>query len=302
MPLIFPTDDLPAVEAGTLYVVATPSGNRGDITLRALSVLGQADILAAEDTRTSGRLLATYGIRRNLVAYHEHNERRQAARLLEKLQAGRSVALISDAGTPLVSDPGYRLVKAAIDALIPVVPIPGPSSVLAALCASGLPTDAFAFIGFAARKKSRRQIQLEKIADDDRTLVFFESPQRLLEMLKHLAAVLGNRQVVVARELTKLHEEFIRGPVKQVISELEQRPTIRGEVTLLVAGNDRQAGKGPVDESAITQALKEALDQTAGSVSRAAAQVAADLGLNRRQVYRLAVKLKKMPGRSSKDH
>ncbi len=294
MPLTWPMDDQPAVEAGTLYLVATPIGNRADITLRALAVLEQADLVAAEDTRTSGRLLAGYGIERPLVAYHEHNETRQAARLLQALDGGRSVALISDAGTPLVSDPGYRLVKAAVASNIPVVPVPGPSALTAALSASGLPTDAFVFAGFPARKPGKRRQQLESFARDRRTVVFFESPRRLMGLLEDLHQCLGNRHVVVARELTKLHEEFIRGPVTLVIRQLQQRPAIKGEVTLLVAGADKT--NAAVDRQHLDQALAKALEETGGSVSGAASLVAGQLGVHRRQAYRRALEIKKARG------
>lgn len=287
-------DDKPAVEAGTLYLVATPIGNRADITLRALAVLEQADVVAAEDTRTSGRLLAGYGIQRGLVAYHEHNETRQAARLLQELESGRSVALVSDAGTPLVSDPGYRLVAAAADRQIKIVPVPGASALTAALSASGLPTDSFVFAGFPARRPGRRRRQLESLAADRRTLIFFESPRRLLGLLEDLQQVMGNRQVVVARELTKLHEEFIRGTVGHVICRLRDRPAIKGEVTLLVAGADKKntaAGRQELD-----RALAAALEETGGSASAAASLVAQRLGTGRRLVYRRAVELKKARG------
>ncbi len=291
MPLTLPMDDKPAVEGGTLYLVATPIGNRADITLRALAVLEQADVVAAEDTRTSGRLLAGYGIRRRLVAYHEHNETRQAARLMQELESGRSVALISDAGTPLVSDPGYRLVTAAVASQVPVVPVPGASALTAALSASGLPTDTFVFVGFPARKQGKRLKVLENLAHERRTLVFFESPRRLPGLLEDLRRVLGNRQAVVARELTKLHEEFIRGSLDKVSREIESRPVLKGEVTLLVAGADKTITE--VGAKELDQALCTALEQTGGSVSAAAALVARRFGLDRQQAYRRAVAVKK---------
>ena len=196
---------------GTLYIVATPIGNLEDITLRALRVLREVDWIACEDTRQTRKLLEHFGIAKPMVSYHEHNESGRAAELVERLTRGGSGALVSDAGTPLISDPGYRLVQAAIAAAIPVVPIPGASAAVSALSAAGLPTDAFRFCGFLPPKSSQRRKTLEQLKPETGTLIFYETPHRILEALEDVAAVMGSRPVVVARELTKLHEEFLRG-------------------------------------------------------------------------------------------
>ena len=196
---------------GTLSIVSTPIGNLEDITLRAARVLREADLIACEDTRHTRKLLDHIGVSKPLVSYHEHNETARAAELVERLAAGANIALVSDAGTPLLSDPGYRLVEAAIAAGIPVIPIPGASAVLSALAASGLPTDEFRFGGFLPPKTTQRRKTLEALREERCTLIFYEAPHRILEALEDVEAVLGARPVVVARELTKLHEEFLRG-------------------------------------------------------------------------------------------
>jgi 16S rRNA (cytidine1402-2'-O)-methyltransferase len=267
--------------AGTLYIVATPIGNLEDITLRAIRVLREVDLIACEDTRQTRKLLEHYAIAKPSVSYHEHNEVQRAAELLEKLQSGSSVALVSDAGTPLVSDPGYRVVAAAIDAGIPVVPVPGASAALGALAASGMATDSFRFCGFLPAKPAARRKALEQLRGETCTLVFYEAPHRILEALADVAAVLGGRPVVVARELTKLHEEFLRGPVSQVRAQLAARPSVKGEITLLIG---KAAAPAP-DDTPVDEAVR-ALEQQGIPRMEAIKQVARARGLSKREVYR----------------
>lgn len=230
---------------GTLYVVATPIGNLEDVTLRALRVLREVDLVAAEDTRHVRKLLDHYGVRKRVVSYHEHNERRRAPQLVAALRSGRSVALVSDAGTPALSDPGYHLVRACADAQIPVVPVPGPSAATAALVVSGLPTDRFLFVGFPPRRRTARRRFFEEIRDQRATLVLFEAPHRLAECLEDALAVLGDRRAAVCRELTKLHEEVRRGSLGELV-RWARGVSVRGEVTVVVEGAPRceEAGDG----------------------------------------------------------
>lgn len=223
-------------KSGRLYVVATPIGHTDDITLRALKVLSEVDLIAAEDTRHSGRFLDRHHIRKRLVSYHEHNEMERTPQLIKLLETGKTVALLSNAGTPLVSDPGYRLIKAAIDHRIAVVPIPGVSALTTALSVAGLPTDTFVFVGFLARKKNRRLIDLKALAEENRTILFYESPRRILTLIKEIQKVMGDRYAVLGREMTKRYEEFIRGRLSEISKKLERRPAIKGECTLVVSG------------------------------------------------------------------
>lgn len=223
---------------GTLYIVSTPIGNLEDITLRAIRKLQEVTTIIAEDTRHSRRLLAHLQINTPLTSYHDFNKEEKTPVLITRLKEGNSFALVSDAGTPTLSDPGYYLIKAAIKAGIPVSPIPGASAAIAALAVSGLPTDRFAFEGFLARKKGKRTKQLEALRGDPRTLIFYESPYRIIPLLEAIRLVMGQRRVVIGRELTKVYEELIRGEVSEVIKQLEGK-RIRGEITLIVEG-DRQ--------------------------------------------------------------
>src|SRR6202050_1008575 len=219
-----------------LYLVATPIGNLEDITLRALRVLKEVDQIACEDTRQTQKLLNHYGITTRTISYHEHNEMTRAAELVKELQEGASVALVTDAGMPGISDPGFRLITLAIRHHVPVVPIPGASAFLAALVASGLPTDSFRFSGFLPAKSGQRRKLLESVKDSPRTQVFYEAPHRLLETLADVVEVLGaERHIVVAREVTKLHEEFLRGRAVDVLDELKKRGEVKGEIQLLIA-------------------------------------------------------------------
>ncbi len=220
------------MSAGTLYVVSTPVGNLEDITQRALQVLSAVDVVAAEDTRHTGRLLAHFGIKTVLISNHEHNETARAAELVRRLDEGRDIALVSDAGTPSISDPGYRLVNLAAVRGINVLPIPGASALLAALVISGLPTDRFLFEGFLPRKKGRRT-RLKKIADFDGTVIIFESTMRIVNTLNDIGTIFGTRKVALCRELTKLHEEVLRGEIGQVLTALEGR-SFKGECVLVI--------------------------------------------------------------------
>ena len=267
--------------SGTLFVVSTPIGNLEDITMRALRILREADAVACEDTRQTRKLLDHYGIKTATISYHDHNEATRSAELIEKLQSGSSIALVSDAGTPLLSDPGYRLVHAAVEAGVPVVPIPGPSAALSALAASGLATDQFRFCGFLPPKQGQRRKMLEEVANDECTLVFYEAPHRILETLEDVTAVLGPRPVVVARELTKMHEEFLRGTAAEVQNQLAARHSVKGEITLLIGkGQHVVADDTPVAEAVAT------LEAQGMSRMDAMKQVARERGLSKRDVYR----------------
>lgn len=224
---------------GTLYIVSTPIGNREDITLRALRILKEVDLVAAEDTRHTGLFLKHFGIQTPLTSYFEGNELRKKELILSKLMQGERIALVSDAGTPGISDPGFRLVQAAVENQIAIVPIPGPSAVIAALSVSGLPTDAFLFKGFLPHKMKKRRDLLKELADVRETLIFYESPHRISEALKDIHEVLGDREIVLTRELTKVYEEIIRGRVSEIRNQVGERP-LRGEITLVVSGKIRK--------------------------------------------------------------
>jgi len=227
---------------GVLYIVSTPIGNREDITLRALRILKEVDLIAAEDTRHTGLLLRHFGIQTPLSSYFEGNELRKRDLILSRLKQGDRVALVSDAGTPGISDPGFRLIQLAIENQIPVVPIPGPSAVIAALSVSGLPTDAFFFKGFLPHKSTKRRGLLEQLKESRETLIFYESPHRIIEALKDILDILGNREIVLARELTKIYEEVLRGSVSEIQSQITGKK-IRGEITLIISGKTRKEAR-----------------------------------------------------------
>lgn len=277
-----------AAFAPGLYVVATPIGNLNDVTVRALDVLRAADVVACEDTRTTAKLLSRHGIRAATTPYHEHNAARATPKLLKHLDEGHVVALVSDAGTPLVSDPGTRLVRAALDADHPVFPVPGPSAPLAALVASGLPSNRFLFAGFLPPRTAARKKALAELAPIPATLVLFESPRRLAGSLADMAAVLGDRDVAVARELTKKFEEIRRGRLGALAAETADSPAPKGEVTIVIG--PPLAAK-PVRAAVIDARLREQFDKGA-SVRDAASRVAAATGAARREVYARANKLK----------
>lgn len=268
--------------AGVLYLVATPIGNLEDITLRALRVLREEVVLiACEDTRQTQRLLEHFQIRKPLMSYHEHNEAARAQEILERLGQGDSIAIVSDAGTPLISDPGYRAVAAAVGAGYTVVPLPGASAALTALAASGLPVDQFRFIGFLPPKTHARQLVFESLKTEQATVIAYESPHRILESLADLSKVLGERQLVLGRELTKLHEEFLRGTAAEIQSKLAGRESIRGEMTLVI-------GRAP--ETFLAGDPKEAvthLEQQGMARMDAIKAVARQMGLPKRQVYQI---------------
>lgn len=276
-------------KTGDLYVVTTPIGNMEDITIRALKTLDQVDLVAAEDTRHTGRLLAHHDIKNNLISYHEHNEKVRTPVLIHRLKAGSSVALVTNAGTPAVSDPGYRLVKAAIANHIRVIPIPGVSAVIAAISAAGLPTDSFIFAGFPARKKSKRMEQLETLANENRTLIFYESPGRILSLMEEIMNVMGNRYCVLCREMTKLHEEFLRGILSEIMDTLHQRPAVKGECTLLVKGCEENNN---VSLDVVRAELIKGLAKKGSKLSEVTRTVAQKYGLPKNKVYEEALKLK----------
>ncbi|HTS70419.1 MAG TPA: 16S rRNA (cytidine(1402)-2'-O)-methyltransferase [Terriglobia bacterium] len=219
-------------EHGKLFVVGTPIGNLEDITLRAIRILKEVDLIACEDTRRTQKLLNAYKISTHTISYHEHNEMTRAPEMVIQMEEGSSIALVTDAGMPVVSDPGFRLVHLAVRHGIPVIPVPGASAFVAALAASGLAVDKFRFLGFLPSKKGERRKALEELKDPVRTLVFYEAPHRLLEMLKDAREILGDREVVIAREVTKVHEEFVRGTISSALDGLKKRP-VKGEITVL---------------------------------------------------------------------
>lgn len=267
-----------------LFLVATPIGNLEDITLRALRVLREdAAAIACEDTRQTQKLLDRFEIRKPLISYHEHNEKTRAPELIERLKAGEPIALVSDAGTPLVSDPGYRLVTAAIESGIRVVPVPGVSAALAALSASGLPATDFRFCGFLPHKAGARRRFLENFQQETATAVFYESPHRILEALEDIEAVLGSAHVVLARELTKVHEEFLRGTAAEILSELRARPSVKGEMTLVIAPSRKETPAGdPIAEVARLEAA--GMDRM-----EAIKTVAREFGVGKRDLYRKVI-------------
>jgi len=275
--------------SGSLYIVPTPIGNLEDITFRAVRVLKEVDLIAAEDTRHTQVLLNHYDIRTSVTSYHEHNERGKARELVEQLRQGRSIALLSDAGTPMISDPGYRLVVEAIRAGVQVIPLPGPSAVTAALSAAGLPTDRFGFEGFLPAKKSERRSALEALKKDTKTLIFYEAPHRLKETLADMAEIFGDREVAIGREISKVHEEFLRGALRGILATVEQQ-TVRGEITLVVQGATSGA---PVSEEGVISEIRQ-LAENGMRVKEISELVGAHHGISKREVYRLALRVKNL--------
>lgn len=277
---------------GTLYVVGTPIGNLEDITFRAVRILKSVDLIAAEDTRHTGKLLQHFQITAPQLSYHEHNRNSRIPELLEQLQQGKAIALVTDAGIPGISDPGYELVKACVEAGITVVPIPGPSAAVTALSASGLPTEKFVFEGFLLAKGQERHDRLELLQSETRTIIFYEAPHRLRQTLQDLAEYLGReRQIVLARELTKLHEEFWRGNIGQAIALYSEREP-QGEYTLVVAG--MPPTQPQLSEAEIKAELQQLIAQGI-SRSQASRQLAKITSLPRRQLYQLALAIPKLP-------
>ncbi len=273
-----------------LYLVATPIGNLEDITLRAVRVLKEVDVIACEDTRQTQKLLNHYGITTRTISYHEHNEMTRAAELVKEMQEGASVALVTDAGMPGISDPGFRLISLAIRHHLPVVPIPGASAFLAALVASGLPTDSFRFSGFLPAKRGERRAALEAIKTSPRTQVFYEAPHRVVEALADVVEVLGKaRHVVIAREVTKLHEEFLRGRASEVLETLESRDGVRGEITLLIGKaeeDDARAEMAALAHPSIRQRVEQIMTEEKVDEKMALKKVAKERGISKSEAYR----------------
>jgi 16S rRNA (cytidine1402-2'-O)-methyltransferase len=271
----------------TLYLVATPIGNLEDITLRALRVLKGVDLIACEDTRQTQKLLNHYGIATRTISYHEHNEMTKAAELVVDLEGGAKIALVTDAGMPGISDPGFRLIALAIRHHVPVVPIPGASAFLAALVASGLPTDSFRFSGFLPAKRGERRTLLESIRTSPRTQVFYEAPHRVLATLEDVVEVLGpDRHVVVAREVTKLHEEFLRGRAAEILATLKSRGDVKGEITLLVAKADEAAQTPATTKLPIRQRVEQIMWEEKIDEKAALKKVAKEMGVSKSEAYR----------------
>jgi len=271
-----------------LYLVATPIGNLEDITLRALRILKEADLIACEDTRQTQKLLNHYGITTHTVSYHEHNEMTRAAELVKDMQEGASVALVSDAGMPGISDPGFRLVSLAIRHHVPVVPIPGSSAFLAALVASGLPTDSFRFSGFLPAKRAERREVLETIKASPRTQVFYEAPHRVVEAVSDVVDVLGNdRHVVVAREVTKLHEEFLRGRAGEVLKNLKSRDGVKGEITLMIGkAEEAESQAAAPSRASIRQRIEQIRADEKLDEKAALKKAAKERGISKSEAYR----------------
>ena len=273
-----------------LYLVSTPIGNLEDITFRALRVLKESALIACEDTRHTGRLLAHFGIATPTISYHEHNERIRAAELVVRLEEGQAISLVTDAGTPGISDPGYRLVVAAIEAGINVVPVPGPTALVAALIASGLPTDSFLFVGFLPPRKQARRTRLEEMRDQRATLVLYEAPHRIGATLVDALDLLGDRPAALARELTKLHEQFRRGTLAELLQRHQNDPP-RGEIVLIIGGHSGDERDQSIETS--SRPLADEVDQLIAdqSVARneALRLVARRRGIPRREAYRLYI-------------
>ena len=271
--------------AGCLYLVATPIGNLEDITLRALRVLKEADQIACEDTRHTLKLLNHYAISKPLVSYHEHNEMRRAPELVLAMEQGQQIALVSDAGVPLVSDPGYRLVTLALRHQVAVIPVPGPSALLAALSASGLPNEEFLFAGFLPARSGERRRALERLRIEDRTIILYEAPHRIEEALVDAREILGDRPACLAREVTKLHEEFRRGMLSELVASLSERP-VRGEITLLIGAVPPEQRAAQRDSSqSLAERVDELIRQAKLDRKEALKLAAKERGLTKRAAY-----------------
>ena len=268
---------------GTLYVVPTPIGNLEDITQRALRILGEVDLIACEDTRHTRKLLNHYSIKTKTISYHEHNERERAAELCAMIEAGKSVALVSDAGTPAISDPGFRLVRLAVEAGVPVVSLPGPSALITALAGSGLPTDEFFFGGFLPARSGARRTRLEELRSIPATLIFYEAPHRIVATLKDAHQILGEREAVIARELTKLHEEIARGRLSELAARFSAPEGARGEMVLII---DRTVISSEVKDVASVSALVARLEESGLDHRAALKKAAREMGIPRAEAYR----------------
>ena len=271
--------------AAGVYLVATPIGNLEDITLRAIRVLKQVDLIACEDTRQTVKLLNHYGIEKPTISYHEHNEASRAAELMERLEAGARIAVVSDAGTPGISDPGFRLVSLAIERGIAVVPIPGPAAFAAGLVASGLPVEPFAFRGFLPAKSGARRRALESIRQSSQTEIFYEAPHRIHQTIEDVVAVLGpSRSVVIARELTKLHEEFLRGPGAEVLDTLKKRGELKGEIVLLIGPASEEPGQR--SELSARERFEQIMREQGLDEKAALKKLARESGISKSEAYR----------------
>jgi 16S rRNA (cytidine1402-2'-O)-methyltransferase len=292
LPAMKPEAEVPpksaALDPGpALYLVATPIGNLEDITLRALRVLKGVELIACEDTRQTQKLLNHYGISTRTISYHEHNEMTRAAELIVDLEQGTRIALVTDAGMPGISDPGFRLITLAIRHHVPVVPIPGASAYLAALVASGLPTDSFRFSGFLPAKRGERRTVLESIRTSPRTQVFYEAPHRLVETVEDIVEVLGGeRHVVIAREVTKLHEEFLRGRAQELLETLKARGEVKGEITLLVGKAEESAQKAAPAQVSVRERMERIMLDEGVDEKGALKKVAREMGVSKSEAYR----------------
>jgi 16S rRNA (cytidine1402-2'-O)-methyltransferase len=283
-----PVSKSAALDAGpTLYLVATPIGNLEDITLRALRVLKGVELIACEDTRQTQKLLNHYGIATRTVSYHEHNEMTRAAELIVDLEQGTRIALVTDAGMPGISDPGFRLITLAIRHRVPVVPIPGASAYLTALVASGLPTDSFRFSGFLPAKRGERRTVLESIKASPRTQVFYEAPHRAIETVEDIVELLGpERHIVIAREVTKLHEEFLRGRATEVLETLKSRSDVKGEITLLIGKTEEAAHKVVPVRVSVRQRVEQIMAEESVDEKAALKKLAKEMGVSKSEAYR----------------
>jgi 16S rRNA (cytidine1402-2'-O)-methyltransferase len=272
---------------GTLYIVATPIGNLEDITLRAIRVLKEVALIAAEDTRHTRHLLDRYQIETQLTSYHDHNKEEKAPVLVERMLEGKSVALVSDAGTPGISDPGYFLINLAIGQKIPVVPIPGATAAVAALSVSGLPTDRFLFEGFLPAKRMARRKRLQELAKEERTIIFYEAPHKIIKTIEDMLEVFGDRRAVITRELTKIHEETIRGTLSDILKHV-QEGTIKGEFTIILHGASAEPLKQEIDTA---EYLKNLMLHRGLSKKEAISIAAEELGLPKKEVYKESLKI-----------
>jgi len=273
---------------GMLYLVATPIGNLEDITLRALRILKEVDLIACEDTRYTARLLNRYAIDTPRESYHQFNEASRAPQLLQMLRDGKNIALVSDSGTPLISDPGYELVSCCRKEGIKVVPVPGPSAAIAALIGSGLPTEAFYFAGFLPARGSQRKRRLQELTGIPATLIFYEAPHRLLSSIEDMADILGPRRACLARELTKMHEELLHGTLPELLENLQARPRIQGEITIVIEQGETVQVSTVFPES-IKQHLDEVMKKTGLPRNEALKSVARQRGISRKEAYKLLI-------------
>ena len=271
---------------GFLYIVATPIGNLEDITLRALRILKEVDLIACEDTRHTAKLLTRYGITTPRKSCHEFNEENRVFELISLLREGKNIALVGDAGTPLISDPGYKLVSACRKEGITVIPIPGACAAVTALSASGLPSDGFFFVGFLPSRAAARRRRLAEIAGIPATLIFYEAPHRLIASMKDMADILGERRAALAREITKIHEEFLCGTPDEILDALRARAEIRGEITLIIEGGEGRGQALPVFPESIFEHLEKEMKKSGLSRNEALKTVAHERGLSRRDAYR----------------